>query len=128
MSVRRLGFVSFITVTLVLGWFFSAWSAAQNEERESYRKDLQEKLQILDKKIDELKEKAAEVKGEAKAAFAKEMAELHKKQKIAKKEWERVKRATANTWEKAKAGMDTAIQEVENAYDKAVSRFKERKG
>ena len=75
-------------------------------------------------KIEELKGKAAEVKGEAKTQFNKEMTKLREKQKTAKQEWDKVKRATSSTWEKAKAGMDAAVQEVENAYDKAASHLK----
>ena len=111
MRARRLGFISFITITFVLGWFLQAWSAAQTEEQESYKKEVQEKLNALDKKIDELKGKATELKGKAKTECDKEMTALHKKQKAAKKQWNEVKRATAATWEKVKAKMDTATNE-----------------
>ena len=127
MRARRLGFISIVTITFVLGWFLHAWSAAQTEEQESYKKEVQEKLKALDKNIDELKGKASELKGDAKAEYDKEMVALHKKQKAAKKEWRKVKRATAANWEKVKAGMDTAVQDVENAYDKVAARFKEHK-
>ncbi len=127
MSMRRMGFVSIIAITFILGWFFTAWSAAQTEEQASYKKEVQEKLKALDKKIDELKGKAAELKGDAKTEYDKEMAALHKKQKAAKKEWRKVKRATAANWEKVKAGMDTAVQDVENTYNKVAARLKDHK-
>jgi chromosome segregation ATPase len=127
MSVRRLGVISLITVTFLLGWFFNAWSAAPTEERESYKKEVQEKLKALDKKIDELKGKGAHLEGDAKTEFNKEMTDLRKKRKVARKEWGKVKRASATTWEKAKADMDAAVQDVESAYEKAASRFKEHK-
>ncbi len=73
MRVRRLGFVAVITITFILGWFLHAWSAAQTEEQESYKKEVQEKLKALDKKIDELKAKAAGLKDDAKAEYNKEM-------------------------------------------------------
>lgn len=124
MRVRRLGFVSIITITFVLGWFLQAWSAAQTEEQESYKKEMQEKLNALDKKIDELKGKATELKGKAKTEYNKEMTALRKKQKVAKTQWNEVKRATAATWEKVKSKMDAAVQDVEKAYDKVAARFK----
>ena len=127
MRVRRLGFISMIAITFILGWFLNAWSAAQTEERESYKKEVQEKLKTLDKKIDELKGKAAGLEGEAKTKYNKEMTELRKKQKAAKKEWGKVKRTTATKWEKVKADMDAAIHDAENAYEKVASRFKEHK-
>ena len=127
MSLRRLGFISFIATTFVLGCFFYAWSAAQTDEKETYKKEVQEKLKALDKKIDEMNAKGAELKGDAKTEFTKEMTDLHKKRKAMKKEWRKVKHAVAGTWEKAKADMDAAVQDVEGAYDKAASRFKEER-
>jgi chromosome segregation ATPase len=124
--MKRLG-IALITITFVLGGFLSAWSAASPEEQTSYKKEVKEKLKGLDQKIAELKKKATEVKGEAKADYDKEMAELGTKQKAAKKEWRKLAHATATDWEKVKAGMDRAVQDVESAYDKAASRFKEHK-
>jgi gas vesicle protein len=127
MKVRRLGFVSVIAIAFVLGLFLSAWGDAQKEGREGYKKEMQEKLKALDKKIDELKGKAAGLKGDAKAEYSKEMAALRKKQKSAKKEWGKVKSAAADKWEKVKSDMDAAVQDVEDAYNKVASRFKEHK-
>jgi hypothetical protein len=127
MRMGRLGFISLITITFVLGWYLSAWGTTQKEEREGYKKEVQEKLRVLDKKIDELKGKAAELKGEAKTEYSKEMTALRAKRKTAKKEWGKVERATASTWEKVKSDMDAAVRDVEGAYDKAASRFKEHK-
>ena len=127
MKVRNLGLVSIITIAFVLGGFLSAWSDTPKEEKEGYKKEVQEKLKALDQKIDELKGKAAGLKGEAKKEFNKDMTELRKKQKSAKKEWGKIKGATARGWEKVKSGMDAAVQDVENAYNKVASRFKEHK-
>ena len=126
MRARRLGFISLIAMLFTLGGFLNVWCAAQTGERETYKKEVQEKLKDLDKKMDELQKKIAEMKGEAKTEFTKEMTELRKKEKAAKREWGKVKRATATKWEKAKAGMDAAVQDMEGAYDKVASRLKER--
>ncbi len=127
MRARRLGFILFIAITFTFGWFLNASMAAQSEERESYKKEVQEKLKDLDKKIDELQGKASEMKGEAKKEFTEEMSDLRRKQKAAKKEWKEVKRAAANKWDKIKADMDAAVQDAEGAYDKAASRLKEHR-
>lgn len=124
MSVRRMEFIFFIAISFVLGSFLHAWSDAQTDDKETYKKEVQEKLKALDKKIDELKGKGAELKEDAKTEFNKEMTELHKKRMAVKKEWRKVKHATASKWEKAKADMDAAVQGVEDTYDKAASRFK----
>ena len=65
------------------------------------------------------------MKGKAKTDFSKEMAALRKQQAAAKKEWEKVKKATAANWEKAKARMEAAVRHAENTYDKVAARLKE---
>jgi len=127
MRVRRLGFTSIITIMFILGWFLNGWSAPPTEEREHYKKEAQEKLKDIDRKIDELQRKSAEMKREAKMEFTKDMAELRRKQNAAKREWSKVQGATASKWEKGKADMDAALQDVESTYDRVASRFKEHK-
>ena len=75
MKMRRPGFIFSIAIALVLGWYLSAWSETQKEDRKGYTKEVQKKLKVLDKKIDELKAKAAEMKGEARTEFTKDMSE-----------------------------------------------------
>jgi hypothetical protein len=67
------------------------------------------------------------MKGEAKTEFTREMSDLRRKQKAAKKEWKEVDRAAASKWDKAKADMDAAVQDAQRAYDKAASHFKEHR-
>lgn len=55
------------------------------------------------------------------------MTELRRKQKTAKKEWGKVTHASEKSWEKAKADMDAAVNDVEGAYDKTASHFKEER-
>ncbi len=127
MKVRRLGVIVAITIAFALGGVFSAWGDTPKKEREDYKKDMQEKMKSLDRKIDEMKGKAVELKEETKKEFNKGMAELREKQRAAKKEWRKVKRTAGNKWEKVKSDMDAAIQDLEKAYDKVASRFKEHK-
>jgi hypothetical protein len=127
MYIRRMGFISLSAAVFVIGCFLTAWSATPAEEKESYKKEVQEKLKDLDRKIDELRVKATEVKGEVKEEFKKEMALLRKKQNAAKKEWKKVEHASAKTWDKVKAAMDSAVQDMQGAYDKAASRLQGQK-
>ena len=124
----RIGVISLVVIIFVLGLLLSAWGGdAQKEEETSYRKQVEKKLDILDKEIDELKGKGVELKEDAKAEFDKEMVELRKKQKAAKEQLMEIKRTTTTQWEKVKSAMDGAAHDLKNAYDNLVSRFKERK-
>jgi hypothetical protein len=127
MRVKLAGFIVAISTIFVLGSFLNVWSVEQKEEKESYKKQTEEKIKALDKKLNELKVKAAEVKGDAKEEFNKEMTDLRKKQTAAKKKWRELKKAGAKKWEKVKSEMSAAVQDVENTYDKVASRFKEKK-
>jgi hypothetical protein len=127
MRVRLLGFALTISAALVLGCFLDAWSAERKEESESYKKQAEETLKALDKKIDELTKKAAEAKGDTRKEFDKDITELQKKQKAAKKKWNELKSAGATEWEKAKSEMTAVVQDLEKSYNELISRFKERK-
>jgi hypothetical protein len=127
MRVKLAGFIFAISTVFLMGCSLNAWSAEQKEEKESYKKEVGEKIKALDKKLNELKVKAGEVKGDAKEEFNKEMVDLRKKQTTAKKKWNELKRAGAKKWEKVKSEMSAAVQDLESSYDKMASRFKERK-
>ena len=127
MRARRFGIILFMAIAFMLGWSFRAAIAAQSEEKESYSKEMRQKLQDLDRKIEELQGKAVEVKEDAKMAFDNEMTDLRRKQKGAKRVWKEMQRTAADKWDKVKADMEAAVRGVEGAYDKAASRFKEHK-
>jgi peptidoglycan hydrolase CwlO-like protein len=125
MRARLTVFILIVSTAVVLGWCLSAWSNEQKEEKESYKKQTAEKLKTLDKKLDELKAKASEVKSDAKKEFNHDMTELQKKQKVAEKKWTALKKASAKEWEKVKSEMSSAVQDLEGSYDRVVARFKE---
>jgi hypothetical protein len=128
MKGSRLGLVSIIAIAFVLAWSWGALNAAQMEEKEGYKKEVQEKLKILDKKTDEMKRKASELKGEAKEEWDRQMTELHKVRATTEKKWTELKSASAEEWDKVKADMDAAVQAVKNAYDKAAAKLTKPKG
>jgi len=70
-----------------------------------------------------LKTKAKELSDDAKREFNKEMKEFQKKQEVADKKLKDLKSASAKAWEKIKAEMESAIDELDKQYNKMVSRF-----
>jgi hypothetical protein len=127
MRMRLLGSILVISSVVILGWCFEGWSSEQKEDKESYKKQVEEKLNTVDKKLNELKAKSVEVKDDAKKEFNREMAELQKKQKAAKQKWVALKKTSAKKWDKVKSEMSSAVQDLEDTYEKVVSRFKEWK-
>ena len=124
MRTRNVWLVLVIAVVFILGGVIEARSVATKEERESYKKEVGEKLKTIEKQIRELKEKGSEVKAEAKAEYKEEMKELRTKEKTAKMKWKELNKSKHKVWDKVKAEMDEAVVSLENAYDRVAARFK----
>jgi hypothetical protein len=76
--------------------------------------------------MEELKGKAIGLKEDAKKEFDKEMKEFQKKQEAANQKLKELKSESTKAWEKIKADVDRAIDELEKQYNKMMSRFKEK--
>ena len=127
MREKVLGLVVVVLTFAFVGWYADAKAAEQENDMQSFKKQAEERLKTLDKKLDELKAKAPEVKTEVKKEFKKAMTDLRMKQKLAKQKWTAVKKASEKRWEKAKSELSAAIQDLEDSYEKTVSKFQEKK-
>lgn len=127
MRVYRTGCILFLSIILVLGSLVTVWGNSESEEEISYIKQIEKKLDALDKEINELKGKSIELKDEAKTEFQKEIKELQKQQIVVKEQLNEMKRTTTTQWRKAKSAMDGAARDLKSAFDNLFSRFKERK-
>jgi hypothetical protein len=124
MKARQFWLVVIITTVFVFAGILEVRGQAQKDERESYRKQIEEKLREFEKKIKVLKQRAGEVKAEAKAKYNEEMKDVKGKHKTAKNRLRGLKKVGAREWNKAKTEMDTAVQKLESVYEKAAVRFK----
>jgi TolA-binding protein len=102
-------------------------SAGPHESRESmetYKKELQEDLRELDKKIsvlaEKMKKRGARLQAEAKESWN----ELRAKEKTARARLKDLSSSSREAWEKAKSEAGAAMDEVRKAYDRAASYFK----
>ena len=97
------------------------------EVQREYQKQSETKLKDFQQKLDELKNKASGLKDNAKTEFDKQTREFDRKfhganQKLKQLESESSKTAS-KTWDKLKADMDTAMNELDKLYDKIKSHF-----
>jgi peptidoglycan hydrolase CwlO-like protein len=97
MRTRHIWLMLVIAVTFILGGILEARSIATKEERESYKKQIEEKLKTIEKQIGELKEKGAEVEAE----YKEEMKDLRNKEKTAKVKLKELKRGRTKVWDKS---------------------------
>ena len=98
--------------------------AYAEQQKQVYTKKVQATLDDLSKKIDQLKEQAKVAKGEALTKIQAGLANLKVKQDEAKQKLQELGSSTGPAWEQIKAGVDKAVADVQNAYNKASSYFK----
>jgi hypothetical protein len=126
MRTKRFWLLLAVVTVFVLGGFFDAQANATKKERESYRKQVEEKLKAMGKQIGKLKEKATEIKAEARAEYKGEMKDLRDREKAAKRKLKELKKGRANTWDKAKSEMEAAVDSLEKAFDRVAERFRKQ--
>ena len=93
------------------------------ESKDAFVKSTEEKLAELDKNIDELKAKGKEKKDKASAAWKKEVASLQAKRAKLSKDLSSLKKSSGNAWEKMKDGVKSAVNSLEDSYEKAKQEF-----
>ncbi len=99
-------------------------TALVKQQKEEYEKKLQAALDDYNKKIEELDAKAATIKEESKAQFAKEMEKLKAEEQELAKKLTALKSDTGTGWENIKTGLDNSLNELKKSYEQAASHFK----
>jgi CHASE3 domain sensor protein len=94
------------------------------QQKEAYQKKLGTKLKEMQQKIADLKARAAKATPEAKAKLQENEAELQKKWDAAQKKFDELQKSSGQAWGELKSGTDAAMNDLEKAYNKAVSHFK----
>jgi biopolymer transport protein ExbD len=97
------------------------------QQKEEYQKQMEARLQELDREIRELQagaqSKATALKEESKAQFDQALEELRNKQQAAADKLDKLKSSSGKAWEDMKSGMDSAMGDLSKAFDKARSHF-----
>jgi len=89
------------------------------EKKEEYQRALSAQMRELDAKTEELKAKAARASDSVKAEFNSNMETLDRQKVVLREKMEAVKSSTASGWDQVKAGADSAMTSVKQAYEKA---------
>lgn len=93
-------------------------------EKQEVQKKIEGQLAEFGDRLKELKEKAEKTAGKAKAELNEAIKESEKKMAAAKRQLKRLKSASAEAWEDAKSRMKITMDDLKQAYDRAVDRFK----
>lgn len=98
--------------------------AFSQQQKEQLQDQIEAKIKGYDKNVDELKEKARGVKGEAKAELNRQLDELRKKKEETSRKLKEMKSATGKAWEDLKTGIETALEDLEKTFQQMMKRFK----
>jgi chromosome segregation ATPase len=95
-------------------------------DKKSYLQKLADKIVEWDKKIDELKKQGNEAASVMKEDYTKMAADLNVKKREAEEKLKQLKGVSAEGWEELKKGAELAINDLSDAVNKAISKFKKR--
>ena len=93
------------------------------QQKEDFQKKIQAELDRMQKQIDRLRAKADDAKTEAQADLNKAIAELQKRKDAAGKKLQELESASEHAWGNLKSGLNTAMEDLEKSYKRALSHF-----
>lgn len=96
--------------------------AEARQEKQMYQDKVEAQLRELDREIDALRAKMG--KSLNRKQLDQQMDELERKRAIAHQELDKLKNSSQEAWQDMKAGIDSAVQDLETAYQQAASHFK----
>jgi len=96
-----------------------------SQQKEQYEKSMDERLKKLNKEFEELKAKAGTKTEQAQKSMRQYLGAAEKKQKVATKKLEKMRKESVKRWKKFSAELDAAADDFEQAYEKAKSHFRE---
>ncbi len=99
-------------------------AAKKGQQRDEYVKKVNDQIDQLDKKIDQLKVQAEKLSKAQRKELDKNIADLEQKRRIAAQKLDKLKSASASAWEDIRKGTQAALDDLERTYERVAARFK----
>ena len=93
------------------------------QQKEAFQQKAQEELIAVQRHIAVLRDKSREASIAARADLQASIDELERKKEAAKERLATLRNATDEKWNAVKSGVDTALDEINNSYRKALSHL-----
>ena len=93
------------------------------QQKGDFQKKIQAELDRMQQQIDHLRTKADHAKTEAQVDLNKTIAELQRRKDAAGKELQELESASEKAWGNLKSGLNTAMEDLEKSYKRALSHF-----
>lgn len=94
------------------------------EDKDLYREKIEAKLKEIKARMELLEAKAAQVKAEAKLEYQRHLDELHQKREGLRSRLDELKSSGGEAWKDLRAGMEKAADDLKQAIDKALDKFR----
>jgi len=102
---------------------YDATKTYTQEQMQAFREQTEARLAEYGKEIDQLQAKAEKLGGDAKAKAEQQLTALRQKQDAVAEKLKELGSAGGNAWEQIKSGIEAALEDLGNAYKKAVAEF-----
>ena len=102
---------------------YEATKAYTQEQMQAFRQETETKLDEYKKDIDQLQAKAETLEGDAKAKVEQQLTALRQKRDEVSEKLKNLSSSGGNAWEEIKSGINAAMQELGDAYQKAAAEF-----
>jgi F0F1-type ATP synthase membrane subunit b/b' len=102
---------------------YNTTKAYTQEQMQAFREQMETRLAEYEKGIDELQAKAEKLGGDAKAKAEQQLTALRQKRNEVSEKLKELSSASGKAWDQLKSGIDTAMEDLGNAYKKAAAEF-----
>lgn len=93
------------------------------ESKDAFIASMDQKLKDFDAQLDEMARKSADYKDEAKVQADQAMASLRDQRAKLEAQFNELKRSSADAWTEVKAGFQSALNDLEKAFQNAKAKF-----
>ena len=102
---------------------YDTTKAYTQEQMQAFREKTEARLAEYKKEIAELQTKAEKLEGDAKAKAEQQLTPLRQKQDEVSEKLKELSSSSGKAWDQVKSGIDTALEDLGNAYKKAAAEF-----
>jgi chromosome segregation ATPase len=102
---------------------YNTTKAYTEEQMQAFRDETKTRLDEYEKEIDQLQAKAEKLEGDAKAKAEQQLTALRQKRDEVSGKLKDLSSASGNAWDQLKSGIDSAMEDLGNAYKKAAAEF-----
>jgi len=103
---------------------YDATKTYTQEQMQAFREKTETRLAEYKKEIDQLQAKAEKLGDDAKAKAEQQLTALRQKRDEVSEKLKVLSSSSGNAWEKVKSGVDSAMDDLSKAYQKAAAEFK----